>query len=726
MEQIRCLVERVTYTNEQTGFTVLKARVKGHSDLVAVVGGMAAVNVGSVLLVSGEWKTDAKYGRQFAAVSWQEKLPATVAGIERYLGSGLIKGIGPKFARRIVEKFGPATLDVIEQTPDKLISVDGIGGRRVAAVKKAWADQKEIKNVMLFLQEHRVSSAHAVKIFKTYGAGSIQTVKENPYRLADDIWGIGFKTADAIAMKMGFAQDGYPRCRSGLLFALSEASNDGHCFLPRAELLQAAAALLQTDETRLDQALAAMLTAGDAYCEPPDKIYLLPLYHSERGVAQRLRKILTAAASPAVLPAEPAGRQDGRTPPRRETDVAYDAIQREAIRLALAAKVMILTGGPGVGKTTTTKGIISALTAAGCEILLCAPTGRAAKRLAEATGREAKTIHRMLGFSPQTGWEKNAANPLAGDALIVDECSMIDVVLMYNLLKAVPDNMSVVFAGDADQLPSVGAGNVLLDMIASGAIPVVRLQTVYRQAQTSDIVMNAHRVNRGEFPLLKQGKDTDFFFIEENDPEKLPALIADLCHRRLPGYFQVDPVAGIQVLTPMQRGLTGAANLNALLQEKLNPGRVCLRRGGAEYRPGDKVMQIRNNYDKNVFNGDIGVIEKVDLEERELTALFDGQPVVYDVSELDELVLAYATTIHKAQGSEYPIVVMPFTTQHFVMLQRNLLYTGITRAKRALTLVGTKKAIACAVRNNTVAKRNTYLAERLRLETPAATKQRDP
>ncbi|MDR1730607.1 MAG: ATP-dependent RecD-like DNA helicase [Synergistaceae bacterium] len=706
MDQLRCIVERITYTNEQNGFTVLKVRAKGHSDLVPVVGCMAAVNVGSVLLVSGEWKTDSKYGLQFAASSWEEKLPATVAGIERYLGSGLVRGIGPKFARRIVEKFGVNTLDLIEQAPDRLIEVEGIGEKRIAFIKKAWDEQKEIKNVMLFLQEHQVSTAHAVKIFKTYGAESIRTVRDNPYKLADDIWGIGFRTADTIAMKMGFDKEGYPRLRSGLMYTLSEASNDGHCFLPRADLLEKASVMLEADEARLGSAVENMLTEGDVQLEEPDKIYLMPFYHSERGVSQRIASIMaTLPLFRADIPQIEAKGKNG---------IVYDEVQKEAIRLALQSKVMILTGGPGTGKTTTTKGIIAAFAALGGEILLCAPTGRAAKRLSETTGREAKTIHRMLGYNPLSGYERNADNPLEGHALIVDESSMIDVILMYNLLKAVPDCMTVVFVGDADQLPSVGAGNVLLDMIGSGVIPVVRLQTIYRQAQASDIVMNAHRVNRGEFPQLNKGKRTDFFFIEESEPEKIPELIGDLCARRLPRYFRVDPVLGVQVLTPMQRSATGAAALNAMLQEKLNPDGESLRRGGTEYRTGDKVMQIRNNYEKGVFNGDIGTIEKVDPEERELTVLFDETPVGYDVSELDELVLAYATTIHKAQGSEYPIVVMPFTMQHFIMLQRNLLYTGITRAKKALVLVGTKKAIGCAVRNNTVTKRNTFLAERLK------------
>jgi exodeoxyribonuclease V alpha subunit len=709
MERLRCVVERITYTNEDNGFCVLRVRAKGFVDLVTVVGSMAAVNVGAVLLLSGEWKMDGKYGRQFAASAWEEKLPATVMGIERYLGSGMIKGIGPKFARRIVEKFGADTLDVIDQAPDRLIEVGGIGRGRVAAIQKAWKEQKEVKNIMLFLQEHQVSTTHAVKIFKTYGGESISVVRENPYRLADDIWGIGFKTADTIAMKMGFEKDGPYRCRSGLLYVLNEFANDGHCYAPRGELLEKASAILEIDQVKLSETVDRMLAEEDIHMEAPDKIYLMPFFFSERGVAQRLRAIMSATVS------VPVGDTDRLlADAEREYGVRYDEIQRAAIKKALASKVTVLTGGPGTGKTTTTRGIITLLASTGRGILLAAPTGRAAKRMSEVTGMEAKTIHRMLGFSPGGGYERNENNPLEGDALIVDESSMIDVILMYNLLKAVPDSMKVILIGDSDQLPSVGAGNVLLDIIASGVVPVTCLTTIYRQAGASDIILNAHRINRGEFPVLSGGKQSDFFYIEEDNPENIPSLISGLCAQRLPRYYEVDPIQGIQVLSPMQRGETGAANLNALLQETLNPGKVALRRGGTEYRLDDKVMQIRNNYDKEVFNGDIGQVSAVDVEERELTVLFDGVAVAYDVSELDELVLAYATTIHKAQGSEYPIVVMPFTMQHYVMLQRNLLYTGVTRAKKALVLVGTKKAIGYAIRNNTVTRRNTGLAERLR------------
>jgi exodeoxyribonuclease V alpha subunit len=494
-----------------------------------------------------------------------------------------------------------------------------------------------------------------------------------------------------------------------LLYVLNEFANDGHCYAPRGELLEKASAMLEIDHMKLSETVDRMLAEEDIHMEAPDKIYLMPFFFSERGVAQRLRAIMSTADS------VPAGDMDRLlADAERESGVRYDEIQRAAIKMALASKVTVLTGGPGTGKTTTTRGIITLLASNGREILLAAPTGRAAKRLSEATGMEAKTIHRMLGFSPGSGYERNENNPLEGDALIMDESSMIDVILMYNLLKAVPDSMKIILIGDSDQLPSVGAGNVLLDIIASGVVPVTCLTTIYRQAGTSDIILNAHRINHGEFPVLRGGKQSDFFYIEEDNPENIPSLISGLCAQRLPRYYEVDPIQGIQVLSPMQRGETGAANLNALLQDALNPGKVSLRRGGVEYRLDDKVMQIRNNYDKEVFNGDIGQVSAVDAEERELTVVFDGVAVVYDVSELDELVLAYATTIHKAQGSEYPIVVMPFTMQHYVMLQRNLLYTGVTRAKKALVLVGTRKAIGYAIRNNTVTRRNTGLAERLR------------
>lgn len=708
MEQLRCIVERITYMNEENGFSVLKARVKNYSELVPLVGPIASANVGSVLLVSGEWKVDSKYGRQFTVSAWEEKLPATVTGLERYLGSGMIKGVGPKFAKRIVQKFGMDTLTIIEEDPARLIEVEGIGSKRVTAIRTAWDDQKEIKNIMLFLQEHQVATTHAVKIYKTYGAESIEVVKNNPYQLVDDIWGIGFKTADIIAMKMGFDKEGYYRCRSGLFFVLNEHANNGHCYVRRDELVKSAGAMLEIDPLKLVMTLDHMLKENDLHCEEPDKIYLMPFFFSELGVSQRMRHIMQSGT---VL------RDDDIAAclAKGETDagVVYDDVQKDAIKKALVSKVMVLTGGPGTGKTTTTRGIISAFAALGRSMLLAAPTGRAAKRLSETTGMEAKTIHRLLGFNPQGGYKNDVENPLDTDVLIVDEVSMIDLILMYNLLKAVPDSTTVILVGDADQLPSVGAGNVLRDIIESDVVPVVRLTRIYRQAQTSKIIMNAHRINKGEFPNLNGGKASDFFFVEEDDTEKIPGIISNLCAKRLPKYYGVNPIQGIQVLSPMQRGETGAANLNMLLQGILNPQTKHLRRGGIEYRLGDKVMQIKNNYDKEVFNGDIGMVSAVDFEERELTVMFDGRPITYDISELDELILAYATTIHKAQGSEYPIVVLPFTMQHYIMLQRNLLYTAITRAKKVLVLVGTKKAIGYAVRNNVVVERNTCLKERL-------------
>lgn len=715
MEQLRCVVERITYANEENGFCVLKARVKNYSELVPLVGTIASANVGSVLLVSGEWKVDSKFGRQFTVHEWEEKLPATVMGLERYLGSGMIKGVGPKFAKRIVQKFGMDTLTIIEEDPARLIEVEGIGAKRVTAIRTAWDDQKEIKNIMLFLQEHQVATTHAVKIYKTYGAESIEVVKHNPYQLVDDIWGIGFKTADIIAMKMGFDKEGYYRWRSGLFFVLSEHANNGHCYVQRDELMKSAGTMLEINPLKLVMTLDHMLKEKDLHCEEPDKIYLMPFFFSELGVSQRMRHIMQSGT---------AFRDDDTSSclerAEKESGIVFDDVQKDAIQKALVSKVMVLTGGPGTGKTTTTRGIISAFAALGCSMLLAAPTGRAAKRLSETTGMEAKTIHRLLGFNPQGGYKNDAENPLDTDVLIVDEVSMIDLILMYNLLKAVPDTTTVILVGDADQLPSVGAGNVLRDIIESGVVPIVRLTRIYRQAQTSKIIMNAHRINKGEFPNLNGGKASDFFFIEEDDTEKIPGIISNLCAKRLPTYYGVNPIQGIQVLSPMQRGETGAANLNMLLQSTLNPQTIHLRRGGIEYRLGDKVMQIKNNYDKEVFNGDIGMVSAVDLDERELTVLFDGRPITYDISELDELILAFATTIHKAQGSEYPVVVLPFTMQHYIMLQRNLLYTAITRAKKVIVIVGTKKAIGYAVRNNVVVDRNTCLKDRLRERMPEA------
>lgn len=706
MEHLRCVVERITYRNEENGYTVIKCKAKNYSDLVTVVGAMPDAHVGSVLSLEGFWKIDSKYGRQFSAEKWEETLPATVYGIEKYLGSGLIKGVGPKFAKRIVQKFGKDTLDVIEEQPDLLIEVEGIGRVRVERIKSSWQEQKEIKNIMLFLQGHEVSTSHATKIFKTYGRESIAVVKENPYRLADDIWGIGFKTADTIAGKLGIEKDRFIRLRSGILYTLNKLSESGHCFAVREQLIDTAVKLLDVESPELEITLDEMLRTEDVIRDE-EAIYLPPFYFSEAGCAKRLLNLLKAKReinSDVNLVMEKVIRQTG---------ISYDEIQMEAIRTAFVSKVMVLTGGPGTGKTTTTLGIISAYRESGAQIILAAPTGRAAKRMSEATGMEAKTIHRLLEYKPPEGYQRNEENPLKGDVLILDECSMIDIILMYNLLKAVPEHMTLILVGDTDQLPSVGAGNVLKDIIESERVPVVRLTRIFRQAQGSRIIMNAHRINKGEPVDMRGGKDSDFFFAEEETNEGIVERLVKYCTVNLPKYYQVDALRDIQVLTPMQRGVTGAANLNQILQQAMNPEGPALRRGGTQYRLRDKVMQIRNDYDKEVFNGDIGTVVRVDLEDRELVVNFDGREISYDVTELDELTLAYATTIHKAQGSEYPIVVMPFSMSHFVMLQRNLLYTGVTRAKKVLVLIGEKKAVYYAIKNEKTMERNTKLAGRL-------------
>ena len=702
---LRCVVERITYQNPENGYSVLKVKVKGYNDLVTLVGNLLEVPVGSVLLCRGEWKVDKRYGSQFVAATWEETMPATVYGIEKYLGSGLVKGIGPRFARAIVQRFGTETIDIIETEIERLYEVPNIGRKRVAKIRESWEKQKDIKNVMLFLQGYGVSTAYAAKIYREYGKESIDKVRENPYRLADDIWGIGFKTADGIAAKMGYGKEDPRRCRSGILYTLGQLSDEGHVYAGEEQLVKTAGQLLEAGETAIRDTLAGMLQAEDLILDK-DAIYLPPFYHAECGTSRRLRDL-----------AQSTGRSlfDGLFDPSSltaETGIEYDEVQLAAIRQAVTSKVMVLTGGPGTGKTTTTQGIIAALKKAGLRVLLAAPTGRAAKRMSEATGMEAKTIHRLLEYNPQDGYKRNDENPLEGDALIVDECSMIDILLMNNLLKAVPVGMRLVFVGDIDQLPSVGAGNVLRDIIDSQRIPVVRLVRIFRQAQKSRIVMNAHTINQGRFPDTSNGRDTDFFFMREDDPERAAETIVRLVKERLPRAYRESPDR-IQVLTPMQRGVVGAANLNLLLQQALNPSGPSLNRGGYTYRQGDRVMQQRNNYDKDVFNGDLGYIREVDTEERTLKVDFDGKWVEYDVTELDELTLAYATTIHKAQGSEYPIVVMPVLMTHFVMLQRNLIYTGITRAKKICVLIGAAKALAYAVRNVSVLKRNTSLRERL-------------
>ena len=705
MNRIRCVVERITFQSPETGYSILKVNVKNYPDLVTVVGNLADVVVGSVLLIEGEWKNHPKYGTQLLAQKWEETMPATAYGIEKYLGSGLIKGVGAVYAKKIVQKFGTNTIAIIEDSPERLAEVDGIGEKRIQRISESWERQKEIKNIMIFLQNYDISTSYAVKIYKHYGNDSIETVKKNPYQLADDIWGIGFKTADKIAFKLGFEKDNPERCRSGILYTLNQLADEGHVYAEKEQLLKKCQELLEVDISIVENALNATISRNDLIIEN-DAIYLPAFYYAECGVAE---KLLELAESDTILNNQ---IQVNISALQQKLNIQYDDIQAQGIQQAVSSKVMILTGGPGTGKTTTTLGIIEALKSLDNKILLAAPTGRAAKRMTEATGMEAKTIHRLLEFSPEKGYQRNKENTLDGDVLIVDESSMIDIVLMYSLLKAIPLHMKLILVGDIDQLPSVGAGNVLRDIIDSQRFPVIRLIRIFRQAQSSQIIMNAHRINHGQYPNLRNQLGTDFFFIECEEPEQAASQIVGLVQTRLPKYCHVNPT-DIQVLTPMQKSVIGAANLNQLLQQNLNPSQTWLTHGNRTYRLHDKVMQIKNNYDKDVFNGDIGTIFDINTIDKELTVQFENRFVTYDNSDLDELVLAYAITIHKPQGSEYPIVVMPVMMTHFIMLQRNLIYTGITRAKKMLVLVGTKKAVSYAVHHVTVTKRNTKLKERL-------------
>lgn len=714
MIKIRCVVEHITYQNPENGYSVMRVQVKGYRDAVTIVGSLMDVPVGSVLLCEGNWKMDKRYGGQFVVETWEEVMPATLYGIEKYLGSGLVKGIGPKYAQLIVRQFGLDTIDVIETDIERLYEVPGIGKKRVEKIRESWERQKEIKNVMLFLQGYGVSTAFAAKIFRTYGKESIEKVKDNPYRLADDIWGIGFKTADTIAGKMGYEKNDFRRCRSGIVYTLNQLSNEGHVYAEEEQLVKTACRLLEAEEEPVRRALADMIEQKEVILEE-DCIYLPPFYYAECGTANRLLDLLDAKGTSLLTGSFDFAKSDNG-------GIVYDEIQQAAICQALTSKVMVLTGGPGTGKTTTTQGIISALRSAGLRILLAAPTGRAAKRMSEATGMEAKTIHRLLEYKPVDGYKRNEDHPLEGDVLIVDECSMIDIILMNSLMKAVPTHMRLILVGDIDQLPSVGAGNVLRDIIESRRIPVVRLTRIFRQAQSSRIIMNAHAINQGRYPDVSNGSQSDFFFISMEEPEQVTQTIVGLVKTRLPKAYGLD-CSQIQVLTPMQRGVVGATNLNQLLQAALNPSGNGLNRGGYAFRVGDRVMQIRNNYDKEVFNGDLGYVQDVNVEDRTLTVDFDGKLVEYEYTELDELTLAYATTIHKAQGSEYPIVIMPVLMTHYVMLQRNLIYTGITRAKKICVLVGTANALGYAVRNMTVQKRNTRLKERLMPSAAPATGQ---
>ena len=710
MAQLRGIVDRITFQNEENGYTVARLQVEGatayNDRLATIVGEMLSINPGETVVLEGEWTTHKQYGAQFKIESYQTVYPSTVEGMRRYLGSGLIKGIGPVTAKRIVNHFGKEALDVIENNPERLVDVEGLGSKRAKWIIDAWEDQREIHNVMLFLQSHEVGTGYAVKIWKRYGHEAIELIKENPYRLSVDVWGIGFLTADRIAQKMGIPAHSDRRIQAGLLHVLNEAADrEGHVFLPEDALIESCAEALDVPVDAIAPCVAQLLSEESVVVDDK-RVYLPHLYYAEQGAATRCYQLSQVQRIElGNIPAEikVIEQRDG---------VTFAPRQKTALEKALSHNLLVLTGGPGTGKTTTIKGLIALLEARKKKIALAAPTGRAAKRMSEATGHEAKTIHRLLKFSPsEMTFEKNFENPLEIEALIVDEISMVDTVLMNSLLRAVPISASVVLVGDVDQLPSVGAGNVLKDVIASGIVEVVELNEIFRQAQTSRIITNAHAINRGEMPYLQNDRDSDFFFLEVSEPDQVVETVCGLCASRLPRTYRLDSIEDIQVLVPMYRGETGANNLNRVLQDELNPKGQEMTRGGIRFRVGDKVMQVRNNYDRDIFNGDIGRIQGI--EDDIFRVRFQDRIIEYEFSELDELVLAYAMSVHKSQGAEFRAVVMPLTTQHYMMLQRNLLYTAITRARELVILAGTKQALGMAVRNNRVSERHTTLTQRI-------------
>jgi exodeoxyribonuclease V alpha subunit len=716
-EAVAGLVERVTYHNPDNGFCVLRVRIRGRRALDTIVGHAATIAAGEFVHASGEWVNDREHGLQFKADFLRTAAPTTREGIEKYLASGMIKGIGSVYARRLVEAFGERVFEVIDNEPDRLREVDGIGPVRARRVVASWAEQKVVREIMIFLHSHGVGTTRAVRIFKTYGADAIRVISENPYRLARDIRGIGFLSADAIAFKLGIEKTALIRARAGIGYALTEATGEGHCGLPLDVLVSTAEKLLDIPQPRIAEALALELAAGDVIEDTVDGrrcVFLAALHQAEQAIAAALRAIATGRTPWPGIDA-------GKALPwvESKTGLTLAPSQKDALRLALTSKAIVITGGPGVGKTTLLNALLLILRAKGTRLALCAPTGRAAKRLSETTGLEAKTIHRLLEVDPLRGaFRRGERHPLECDLLVVDETSMVDVPLMASLLRAVPLRAAAVLVGDVDQLPSVGPGQVLADVIASGAIPVVRLTEVFRQAAESRIVTNAHRINQGLMPELpSEGEASDFYFVKAETPDDGVARVLAVVKERIPRRFGLDMVRDIQVLCPMNRGGLGAHALNVELQKALNPAREPrVERFGWTYCVGDKVMQTENDYDKEVYNGDLGVVSRIDTEESEMAVDFDGRAVIYDFSELDELTLAYAVTIHKSQGSEYPAVVIPLTTQHYPMLERHLVYTGVTRGKTLVVLVGQPKALAIAVKGAQTRRRWSRLREWLAAE----------
>lgn len=717
VENLTGIIERVTFHNPDTGFAVLRVQARGRRGLVTVVGQIPSAVVGEYIQAGGEWIQDRVHGEQFKAAELRCTPPHTVEGIEKYLGSGLVKGIGPHFAKKIVAVFGERTLQVIDESPAFLKEVKGIGGKRIQRIRESWQEQKAVRDIMVFLQSHGVGSGRAVRIYKTYGDKAVEMVRANPYRLATDVWGFGFKTADELAGRLGIDRASPLRARAALRFVLQEASQEGHVGVPEEAVVRRTAELTSIAADIVRAAVESERQAGDLVREPGGEepwLYLKPLFLAELGVARAIHKLREGRHPLPSLDLEAALRWA-----EKKMGLQLAKTQCDALRAATREKVLIVTGGPGVGKSTIVRGILEIFAARQQRVALCAPTGRAAKRLSETTGREAKTIHRLLEFDPAFGgFKRDATRTLDLDLLVVDEASMVDVVLMYQLLRAVPSHACVVLVGDVDQLPSVGPGMVLADLIASQTVTVVRLTEIFRQAGQSWIVRAAHAIEHGDIPESAPAGKGDFYFVEANSPDSILERLVAMVRERIPARFGLDPLRDVQVLTPMNRSELGAQSLNLRLQEVLNPAKAGpqVQRFGWTFRIGDKVMQRHNNYKKEVFNGDIGRIDAIDESEREVTVELDGKSVVYDFGELDELSLSYATTIHKAQGSEYPAVVIPLHTQHYMMLQRNLLYTGVTRGKRLVAIVGSRKALEMAVQRHEVGRRYSALRRRLEEE----------
>lgn len=710
-ETLRGTVARVTFHNDESGYCVLRVLPVGRREEVTLIGKAPRVVAGERLEAEGQWVQDRDHGRQFKADALRLSPPDSEDGMIRYLGSGLIEGIGPKYAERLIGKFGPKVFDIIENESARLEQVEGIGTKRRKEIRESWMKQKSVHAIMMFLHQHGIGTARAQRIFKTYGEQALEVLRTNPYRLAADIRGIGFRTADEIARKMGISETADERLQAGLLYALEEAAHTGHCHLPLPELLEHATKALDSDAAVLVPQVEHLVAAGEMVRQP-DGVYLPHLYGAEQRIAVQLKHLL---AAPPSYPAFDAARAILRAEERTGKRLAPS--QRACVEAALKNRVLIVTGGPGVGKTTILNTLLMVLKSNDVRVVLAAPTGRAAKRMSESTGLEAKTLHRLLEYQGDGQWGRNRTRPLSGDLFVLDECSMIDAPLMAQFLGALPDGAHLLLVGDADQLPSVGPGMVLGDLIASGAVPCMRLTEIFRQAADSRIILGAHEINAGRVPDLKPHRDGDFFFLEVLEPEAITDTIVGLVRDRLPARYGLDPVADIQVLTPMNRNALGTHALNHVLQSSLNPPNELkyeLDRFGVTFRVGDKVIQTQNNYDKEVFNGDMGRIIAIETAPLKVMVRYDAERVVeYEPGELDELQLAYALTIHKSQGSEFPCVILPVSTQHFVMLERSLLYTGVTRARKLVVLVGDPKALGMAVRKQETRKRHTGLKQML-------------